>query len=281
MSRSLRSTSLAPDLVFDVGLHLGEDTAYYLRKGFRVVAFEANPALVSHCRGRFARELDDGSLTIVEGAIDDEGRPSVRFYVQPEFSYWGTTDGAWAERNAPFGTSAAIDVPTIDFAGALERFGVPHYLKVDIEGADHICLRSLAEFAERPRFVSIESEKVDWHALESEFELLARLGYTSFALCQQAEMGKRSIVTRTRDGEPLEHRFEAGSSGPFGEDITEPWTDEAGALERYRTIFGRYRWFGDRSLMARTRLGRVTRRQLARALGAPLPGWYDTHARRT
>jgi FkbM family methyltransferase len=274
----MHSTSLAADLVFDVGLHLGEDTAYYLRKGFRVVAFEANPGLVSHCRSRFAGELDDGSLTIVEGAIDDQGRQSVRFYVQPDFSYWGTTDGAWAERNAPFGTSAAIDVPTIDFADALARFGVPHYLKVDIEGADHICLRSLAAFADRPRFVSIESEKVDWHALEAEFELLTRLGYTNFAICQQAEMGKRSIVTRTREGRPLEHRFEEGSSGPFGEDITERWTDEAGALERYRTIFGRYRRFGDGSALGRTRVGRVTRRQLARMLRAPLPGWYDTHA---
>ena len=31
------------DLIFDVGLHRGEDTEFYLKKGFRVVAFEANP----------------------------------------------------------------------------------------------------------------------------------------------------------------------------------------------------------------------------------------------
>jgi FkbM family methyltransferase len=271
---------LAPDLVFDVGLHLGEDTAYYLSKGFRVVAFEANPALVRHCRTRFARELDEGDLTIVEGAIDDQGRGSVTFYIQPEFSYWGTTDGAWAERNAPRGSSAAIDVPTVDFAEALRHFGVPHYMKVDIEGADQICLHALGETAERPRFLSIESEKVDWHALESEFELLRGLGYRRFAVCQQAEMEKRILLTRSRTGAPLEYRFEAGSSGPFGEDITEPWTDSAAALERYRSIFRRYRAFGDDSPLGRTRPGRVTRRQLARVLRAPLPGWYDTHAER-
>ena len=35
-----------PNLIYDVGLHLGEDTEYYLKKGFRVIAFEANPELV-------------------------------------------------------------------------------------------------------------------------------------------------------------------------------------------------------------------------------------------
>ena len=29
-------------LIFDVGLHIGQDTAYYLSKGFSVVAVAAN-----------------------------------------------------------------------------------------------------------------------------------------------------------------------------------------------------------------------------------------------
>ena len=34
-----------PDLIYDIGQHTGEDTAFYLGKGFRVVAVEANPTL--------------------------------------------------------------------------------------------------------------------------------------------------------------------------------------------------------------------------------------------
>ena len=33
------------NLIFDVGLHTGQDTAFYLKKGFRVIAIEANPLL--------------------------------------------------------------------------------------------------------------------------------------------------------------------------------------------------------------------------------------------
>jgi 16S rRNA A1518/A1519 N6-dimethyltransferase RsmA/KsgA/DIM1 with predicted DNA glycosylase/AP lyase activity len=38
------------DLIFDIGLHRGEDTDFYLKKGFRVAAFEVDPNLVAHCR---------------------------------------------------------------------------------------------------------------------------------------------------------------------------------------------------------------------------------------
>ena len=41
------------DLIYDVGMHDGDDTAYYLDKGFQVVAVEANPVLVQSGRERF------------------------------------------------------------------------------------------------------------------------------------------------------------------------------------------------------------------------------------
>jgi putative ABC transport system substrate-binding protein len=34
-----------PQLIYDVGMNNGDDTAYYLRRGFRVLAIEANPDL--------------------------------------------------------------------------------------------------------------------------------------------------------------------------------------------------------------------------------------------
>ena len=34
------------ELIYDVGMNTGDDTAYYLNRGYRVVAIEANPDLV-------------------------------------------------------------------------------------------------------------------------------------------------------------------------------------------------------------------------------------------
>ena len=38
--------SYVENLVFDIGLNRGQDTANYLAKGYNVVAVEANPELV-------------------------------------------------------------------------------------------------------------------------------------------------------------------------------------------------------------------------------------------
>src|SRR5262249_5480686 len=49
-----------PGLIYDVGMNNGDDTAYYLRRGFRVVAIEPNPALVATACERFRREIETG-----------------------------------------------------------------------------------------------------------------------------------------------------------------------------------------------------------------------------
>jgi hypothetical protein len=53
-------------LIFDIGCHEGQDSDFYLRKGFTVVAVEANPALCVQLKQRFSQEIEDGQFTLVE-----------------------------------------------------------------------------------------------------------------------------------------------------------------------------------------------------------------------
>lgn len=46
-----------PKLIYDVGMNNGDDTAYYLWRGFRVVAIEATPELVATAANRFRCEM--------------------------------------------------------------------------------------------------------------------------------------------------------------------------------------------------------------------------------
>ena len=52
------------DLVFDLGMHDGTDTEYYLKKGFRVVGVDANPRLTNSVRERFRSEIADKRLFV-------------------------------------------------------------------------------------------------------------------------------------------------------------------------------------------------------------------------
>ena len=60
-------------LIYDVGMHKGEDTEFYLRRGFRVVGVEANPYLVEELRSKFSAEISSGTLQLVDRAISNSG----------------------------------------------------------------------------------------------------------------------------------------------------------------------------------------------------------------
>jgi hypothetical protein len=53
-------------------MHDGSDTAYYLHRGFRVLAIEANPLLVEAACTRFKTEIGSERLTVINTAIHSE-----------------------------------------------------------------------------------------------------------------------------------------------------------------------------------------------------------------
>jgi FkbM family methyltransferase len=266
-------------LVYDVGLHRGEDTDYYLKLGYRVVAFEADPILAAECRGRFAAEIAAGRLHIVEGAIAPREQGDRLTFFRSSISVWGTVEPDWEARNRGLGAaSTAIQVDRVDIEAAFKAFGVPLYLKIDVEGVDRLVLETLGRFPDRPRYLSIESDKVAFARVAAELQLMVELGYTRFKVVQQADVPGSRIETRTLAGETLHHVFPEHSSGPFGADLGEAWLSHADALRAYRRIFWAYRLFGDRSPFYRTSAGRSLISQLERLTVRRLPGWYDTHA---
>lgn len=272
-------TSVVSDLVFDVGFHLGEDTALYLAKGYRVVAFEAHPEHALRGRIRFAREIADGRLVLLEGAISASEASTVTFYVNDANSEWGTTDFSWASRNSMLGTqNRPIDVTVVDFAAALRERGTPYYMKVDIEGADDVCFEALSTTGRRPAYVSREATKTAFHVLRNEVAVLEALGYDSYCVRQQARRPGRLMVTEAFDGQRFLYRAERTASGDFGPAL-KPWVSRRVALARFRAIYTAYRLVGDTGLLRRTRVGH---RLLSRAAGSmpfPLPGWHDIHGR--
>jgi FkbM family methyltransferase len=274
------------DLIYDVGFHHGEDTAYYLKKGFRVVAFEAHPRLAEKGRAMFADAARDGRFTMVEGAIvsgDDwtAGKRTATFYMNNAWDTWGTTQPAFAERfNQAGGSSQPVTVTTVDFFDCLRTYGVPHFMKVDIEGSDRFCLESLRYFAERPDFLSIESERSDMDRAQMELDLLDSLGYGGFQIVQQSRVPWQKVPEPPREGTACTHRFVLDASGLFGADLpAEGWVDRDGIVTIYEKIFARQRAFGDGSPLLHVPGMRRFLWTIEKYTGLPLPGWYDTHAR--
>lgn len=279
------------DLIYDVGMHRGEDTCFYLRKGFRVVGIEADPLLAKYCRDRFREETARGQLTIIEGAIVSRaGKPvpqTVTFYRNMQRSVWGTVSADWAERNLRLGApSESLVVAALDFDDVLIEHGMPHYMKIDIEGADMVCVEALSRFQQRPRYLSVESDKTSLANVAGEIETLVGLGYGRFqAVEQSAVRSYDDFPHPAKEGSYVEHRFERGASGVFGAELEGEWKSKDDVLRQYRAIFWGYRLFGDSGLLTRRRskflrwMTDPIRQAISRKTGGAVPGWYDTHAR--
>lgn len=281
-----------PDLIYDVGMHSARDTEFYLKKGFRVVAFEANPDLSRLGRERFKDFIDQGRLTIVDGAIVgreviEAGETKVRFFKNDTFTEWGTVCADWAERNVRLGTtSTEVEVDAIDFVGTVEEHGVPHYLKIDIEGVDMVCVDALKQFRERPDYLSIESDKTSFDNLEGEINTLVELGYDSFQAVEQASIPRfQTPPNPAKEGGYAAHRFELGASGLFGAELGGRWKSRAEILRKYRVVRLGYRIAGDDGILSRSKLpgAKILRSAFCRSVRVftreDIAGWYDTHAR--
>ncbi len=272
--RSRTSLSADPDLIFDVGSNVGQDTAFYLSQGYRVLAVEADPTLAELARQKFAREILAGRLTVLNvGVAAEEG--SADFWIceqKPEFnSFYPTIAGRDSYSHK------CIQIPVAPFESIIERYGIPYFLKIDIEGNDKLCLDGLSR-SSLPAYLSVESEcPLDEKSASLEgglqiLEQLYGLGYRKFKLINQhtfcslsrppslnyavdtlvrrvlnhvppkvrpsMDIISRHLVARRRLERKFRHEFPLGSSGPWGESTPGRWIsypDAERALKYYRS----------------------------------------------
>lgn len=182
---------MAPErIVFDFGMYDAADTLYYLEEGFKVVAVEANPALVRRAQTVLKDHLKAGRLEIIHAAISNEEK-EIELTVCGDDLGSSSIDADAVEERTPIGK---YKVPGVTTEGVFKRFGVPYYLKVDIEGADHLCVKALS--SERaPAYVSFEVGE----ELSGLIEHLARIGYAGFKLINQTNFREFSNERSLRD----------------------------------------------------------------------------------
>jgi FkbM family methyltransferase len=200
-------------LIYDLGMHHGCDAEYYLKKGFKVIALEANPAMISRARENpvLLSAEQEGRLGIVPMALWHKSGESISFYVNPKKDDWSSIDKKWAEKGSH--KSREIKVLTISLAEMFEKLGVPYYIKCDLEGADVIFSEQLARQSSLPAFVSCETSDLKI------VEHFRAAGYDRFQYVNQALHRETVSPYPSREGNFFETRFHGHMSGLFGLDL--------------------------------------------------------------
>jgi FkbM family methyltransferase len=223
---------------------MSRDTAYYLARGYKVVAVEANPSMCTRARERFAQEIHAGQLSVRNVGIAE---------TRGEMDFWVSGEAEWSSFRAEEATkgdaqATVIKVETIPFQQLIEEEDEPFFAKIDIEGNDSLYLQGIAATASRPPYLSFV---FNGHAGDN-IKLLEGLGYRSFKCVRQnddREITPRNVVYQAefrrlrmelewlpRIGIRLALRrlhyrrrpingwtFNLGSSGPLGMELPGPW----------------------------------------------------------
>lgn len=263
-------------LIFDIGMNACEDTDFYLKKGFRVVAVEANPATCRDAAEKYREAIEAGRLTILNRAISSSREP-LTLYRCRSSSAWTTTlpklRDFWRARGADF---EEIEVPGMLAHDLVAEYGTPYYAKIDIEGSDILCLDAFTEGAEKPSYLSIE---VDFYRYRELLARLRELGYRRFALIGQSNVSAQRPPYPAREGCYVDYRFELGSSGLFGRELPVMWCDDTPIRRRCRRVIRQHRLAGVCRRVGQ--LGLMSPRKMERAQEKFLPlacDWYDMHA---
>ncbi len=134
------------DLVFDLGAHIGNRTRAFAAMGCRVVAVEPQPDFARLLRLFFARS---SKVEVIEAAVGSEpGHTSL--FVSERTPTVSTVVAPWHEaraREPDFSGvewNRRIDVETITLDVLIERFGMPAFVKIDVEGSEPSVLAGLS-----------------------------------------------------------------------------------------------------------------------------------------
>lgn len=168
-------------LVFDIGAHLGDRTASFLRLGASVVAIEPQPRVFRAMRLLHRRAP---GLILLPCAVGKEvgeiilhlntRNPTVAT-VAPDFIAAAKGAPEWADE--VWESSVTVPVTTLD--ALITRYGFPDFVKLDVEGHEAEVLAGLSTAVPA---LSFEFTTIQRHVAKNCVERLCALGTYRFNL---------------------------------------------------------------------------------------------------
>jgi FkbM family methyltransferase len=164
------------DLCFDIGAHVGNRSLCWAGLGARVVAVEPQPDLARLLRRSFRARPE---ITLVETAVGaapgtatlhlSSRNPTVASLSRGWIDTVSRTDGFAAVR---WDRTLTVPVTTLD--ALIERFGVPDFCKIDVEGFEAEVLAGLSQHLPGLSFEYVPAAPADAIAALDRVEALGR-----------------------------------------------------------------------------------------------------------
>lgn len=204
-------------VIYDFGANEGQNIAYYLSKRLLVVAVEANPILCDRISNKFHGEILNKKLVVLNYCLtDNEGEEYVNFYVHKKRN---VLSQFLPPPKDLINDYKVISVMSKKPSEIIREFGLPYYIKIDLEHYDYNVLNELLTNNINSKFLSVEV-----HDLKIINKLFESKMFQFFNLVKGDTL---SIVY------PM---FKPHSAGPFGTDLVTPWINQNQMTNLIETI---------------------------------------------
>jgi len=190
----MRTSTVFGKIVFDIGANVGNKAAEYLANGAeKVVCFEPQQNLVTELSARFADEKrvivlpyalgpEEGTMKLYPSNANTIATMSEKF----QTGRFKTQGYVWYE---------PIDVQVKTVGDMINLYGVPDYMKIDVEGFEYSVLLGLKD--NFPKVISVEYSEEFSDEYEKILIFLESKGYTKFTV-SLGESGEFQLIWGSR-----------------------------------------------------------------------------------
>lgn len=190
MDRLYASFLQPGDIAFDIGSHVGDRVGAFLRAGARVVALEPQPDCARVVRQIYSSDQD---VTVIEQACGPKpGTLTLHINSQNPTVTTASTDfvraadGAGGWEGQVWDRAIEVSVTTVD--RLIEAYGIPQFIKIDVEGFEDDVLAGLTQ---RVPALSFEFTTIQRDVALKCLNRLAALGPYTFDLA----LGESQVMT--------------------------------------------------------------------------------------
>lgn len=198
------------DLVFDIGANIGVYAEAFQMIGARVVSVEPNP----ECSEQIYWTTKRDRVTVIPAAVGDR-MGSCKLFVN-ELPILSSVSQEWVQGEKTAKPREVgmwhgeIEVPMVTIDSLVERYGMPHFIKLDVEGFEQA---AMAGMSLQPKYLSFEFHAETLAKDEACFNRLSRDTRYDFVINEPFNFEIGRWVTR----EEVWERIKAAHISTFGD----------------------------------------------------------------
>jgi FkbM family methyltransferase len=172
-------------LAFDIGANIGQKTNILLNSGYKVVAFEPNPDLNNKLNRIYK---DNDNIIIDSSGLSDNNGINDFFICNSETLSTLSLDFI---KNSRFSNkhnwNVKIPINTITLDSAIEKYGIPDFIKIDVEGYELNVIKGLTKLLSNT-MICFEWEEENKENIEAIVKYLQDIGYNNFSIKEKDDI---------------------------------------------------------------------------------------------